>query len=287
MTNLAQKSPPISENTAASEPPSMFAVDNACRLPARVRAVLVGGLLVCALTGVRQSARGEATAIRIDSVDTPTVPAATSLSGPHESDPRASDEKTLRLLVEALFPNQAMIRVNGKRHLLRVGEPGAHGIVLVSATADGAEVEVNGVRQTLEIGRRIAANYAPPPQGVIVRLAPGADGLYRSQGAINGVGTEMLIDTGASSVALNRTLATRIGLAFENDRQKVRVETAAGPAVAWQVTLERLRVGRIEQQDVPALVIDADSPTSVLIGSSFLEGVDIRREGQIMTLEQK
>lgn len=282
MANPAQQSPPISENAADSSPYPMLAVGNAYRPPAHLRAVFVGGVLLCALTGVSQSARGEAIEIRMDSATTPTGTAATSIDAPH-----ASDENTMRLLVEALFPNQAMIRVNGKRHLLRVGEPGPHGIVLVSATADGAEVEVNGVRQTLEIGRRIAANYAPPPQGVIVRLAPGADGLYRSQGAINGVATEMLIDTGASSVALNRTLATRIGLAFENDRQKVRVETAAGPAVAWRVTLERLRVGRIEQQDVPALVIDAESPTSVLIGSSFLEGVDIRREGQIMTLEQK
>lgn len=256
------------------------------RTPERRRTVrrgaYLGTLLVCALAGGSHAAHGEATELRTDSAVAPAMSAAGTSSGSVES-----GAPEIQLLVEALFTNKAMIRVNGKRHLLGVGEPGPYGLVLINADANGAVVEVNGVRQTLALGRRIAANYAPPPQGVIVRLAPGADGLYRSQGAINGVGTEMLIDTGASSVALNRTLAIRLGLGFENDRQKVRVETAAGPAVAWRVTLDRLRVGRIEQHDVPALVIDAESPTSVLIGSSFLKGVDIRREGQIMTLEQK
>lgn len=185
---------------------------------------------------------------------------------------------------EALFPGRAMLRIDGRRHLLEVGETSPEGVRLIAADARTAEVEFEGTRQRLAIGDRIAARYRPPPDGVSVRLLPGRDGIYRSTGSINGLPTTMTIDTGASSIALNRNLAARLGLDYRQEDQRTRVGTASGVVDAYRVRLDRVRVGAIERRNLAAMVIDADAPDTVLIGGTFLNTLELHREGATLML---
>ncbi|MEW7976307.1 MAG: hypothetical protein AB2814_02280 [Candidatus Sedimenticola endophacoides] len=61
-------------------------------------------------------------------------------------------EAAAPIRVVALFSGKAMIEVDGRNHLLRVGETGPGGVLLVEANAREAVLEVDGVRETYSLG---------------------------------------------------------------------------------------------------------------------------------------
>ena len=60
-----------------------------------------------------------------------------------------------------------------------------------------------------------------------------------------------------------------------------------GTIVVHTVKLDTMRVGGIELHNVDATVHDGDHPTLVLLGMSFLNRVDMRRDGALLTLTQR
>jgi aspartyl protease family protein len=102
-----------------------------------------------------------------------------------------------------------------------------------------------------------------------VMLAAGADGHFRVQTEVNGVPIRMIVDTGASDVALARKDARAAGIdvdALTYDRPYV---TANGVAYAAAVTLDSVRIGGIELRNVQASVGNEGMSVS-LLGMSFL-----------------
>ena len=63
----------------------------------------------------------------------------------------------------------------------------------------------------------------------------------------------------------------------------MRMQTAAGPTVAYVTTLERIKVGNIELLNVEGMVIEQGLSVA-LLGMTFLNRVEMKREGQLMTL---
>ena len=189
-----------------------------------------------------------------------------------------------RIAAEALFPNMAVLTIDGHRRTLRAGATSPEGVTLVAADSRHAVVEFDGKRREIALGDRIAGAFSAPPPGEIHRVFPTAGGMYVTDGTINGFSTKMLIDTGATYVALNRQDARRFGLAYRLDGNPTRVETASGVEKAYLVELDTVRVGPIEVDRVPAVVIDGNYPATVLLGNSFLGRVDIRREGAVLEL---
>ena len=61
------------------------------------------------------------------------------------------------------------------------------------------------------------------------------------------------------------------------------MQTANGTATAYRVKLDTVRLGDITLNNVDALVHDQDMPW-VLLGMSFLNRVEMRREGSNLTL---
>jgi aspartyl protease family protein len=61
------------------------------------------------------------------------------------------------------------------------------------------------------------------------------------------------------------------------------VQTANGSTSAYLVKLERVKVGAIEVVNVDAVVVEQGLDTA-LLGMSFLNRVEMKREGQTMTL---
>ena len=105
--------------------------------------------------------------------------------------------------------------------------------------------------------------------GETMVIAPGRGGHYHVTAAINGREIAMLVDTGATMVALSRRDAERIGISPHQLDYSGRVQTANGIARVARVTLDELALGDIAVRDVTAAVIDAPLGTS-LLGMSFL-----------------
>lgn len=105
------------------------------------------------------------------------------------------------------------------------------------------------------------------------------------QGQINGGMIRMLLDTGATMIALSAADAVRLGIDYKKG-QPGMVNTANGPAPVYKVTLNTVKVGDIELNQVEALVQEAGLPFA-LLGMSFLNRTEMRREGEHMTLTKR
>ncbi len=97
----------------------------------------------------------------------------------------------------------------------------------------------------------------------------------------------MLVDTGATAVALNAREAKRLGVRYRLNGQKIVVSTASGNAGGYAVTLDRVKVGQIEFYNVPAVVVDGDHPREVLLGMSFLRRTTMEDQGKVLILRAK
>lgn len=110
------------------------------------------------------------------------------------------------------------------------------------------------------------------------------DGHFYADVRINGATTRMLVDTGASSVVLNRGDAQRAGLSARRGEFSVTAQTAGGDIALKPVTIDRMALGSVSSRNVPALIAEDDLPVS-LLGQSFLQRVgSVEISGDRMTL---
>lgn len=192
---------------------------------------------------------------------------------------------TPRVSVLALFPGRALVVVDGVRHRLRVGESSPEGVRLVAADSRGAVLEIAGQRLHVGLSHTVGGPYQRPAQSE-VRIGRDNRGLYTTTGSINGLAVGFLVDTGSTLVALNEAQAVRLGIDFRRNGTRMLVATASGRALAYRVTLDRIRVGDIRMTDVPALVIEGSEPATPLLGMSFLGRLQMRHEGSLLILDQ-
>ena len=169
--------------------------------------------------------------------------------------------------VEALFPNTAVLKVDGHRKMLRKGQS-FRGVTLVSAEAGSAIVEYLGQRQTLQLSTHIGSSFAEVKEKVVT-LTRDSRNQYQTNIAINGRTILALVDTGATTVALSGSQARSLGIDFYGG-QVGKVSTASGTADAYSIMLQSVSVGGIEVNNVRASVIDGDYPNIVLLGMTYL-----------------
>ncbi len=115
-----------------------------------------------------------------------------------------------------------------------------------------------------------------------VVLKRGLDGHYRAEALINGEKIDVLIDTGATGVAISQRVADKLDLRSIN---AVRTNTANGDSIGYMVRLNTVKVGGVEAHDVAAMIapgLDGD----VLLGMSFLGRMDVRLYKGEMTIKQ-
>lgn len=188
--------------------------------------------------------------------------------------------------VVALFPDKAMVEVDGHNRLLRVGERSPEGLLLISANAHEAVIEVDGKRDTYLPGSRIGGTFTAP-QKREVRITRDSAGSYTTVGSINGRTVDLLVDTGATTVAMSEREAKRLGIPYWLNGERGGVQTASGYARAYVVTLDRVQVGEIVLRNVEAVVVEGNNPTNVLLGMSFLNRLDLDHQGNVMVLRTK
>jgi aspartyl protease family protein len=159
-----------------------------------------------------------------------------------------------------------------------------NGISVLSVEKDRATVEIEGKKRVLVQGQHYRSG-APSSSREHVTLAADTRGHFVADGAVNGTVVRFLVDTGATSVALPARDAERMGIDFRKGRRGVS-QTASGPVAVYRVTLDTVRLGDIELRSVEAIVIEHGLDIA-LLGMSFLNRVEMKREGQSMTLVRR
>ena len=121
---------------------------------------------------------------------------------------------------------------------------------------------------------RRAADTADPARraasGRTVELKVGAYGHYHAGAEINGRRVDVMVDTGASHVAMTFEDASRAGLNVRDSDFTQVVRTANGLARVAPVMLDRVSIGDITVRNVPASVSERGRLGTTLLGMSFL-----------------
>jgi aspartyl protease family protein len=191
-----------------------------------------------------------------------------------------------RIVVEALFPDKAMVSIDGVRRLLKPDKPSPEGLRLISANSREAVIEWQGERQSYRIGSHVSASFSEPEQ-VTAKIVRDPSGSYTTVGSINGRTVNFLVDTGASAVAMDAAEAQRLGIAYKLEGSRIYVGTANGRAPAYEVTLDRVQVGNIVLQQVRGFVIESSGSGRVLLGMSFLNRVRMEDQGSVLLLQKQ
>lgn len=115
-----------------------------------------------------------------------------------------------------------------------------------------------------------------------VVLKRGLDGHYRTEALINGTKVNVLVDTGATGVAISQSVADKLNL---KSIHAVRTNTANGESIGYMVRLDSVQIGGVHANNVAAMIapgLDGD----ILLGMSFLGRMDIRLYKGEMTITQ-
>lgn len=189
-----------------------------------------------------------------------------------------------KVVVVGLFQGRALVEIDGKHQMMREGQE-KQGVLLKSATSKHAVIEVDGVESTYGLGGRIGGTFAEP-EFKEETIWANQRGEFHTVGQINGYPVPMLLDTGATLVAINGNLADRLGVSYKKNPSGM-VSTASGVVRAYQVNLNHVSVGGIKLYGVNAAVLEGTFPQTVLLGMSFLNRLHMEKNGQAMILKAR
>ena len=134
-------------------------------------------------------------------------------------------------------------------------------------------------------------NYNERPEIILgqnefkeVHLRQNRLGHYTVKGEINGFAVTFLVDTGATGVAIPRSIAKKISLPFG---RRLKTSTAAGDTIAYLSRLETVKVGLIILTDVEAAIVPKMETNYILLGMSFLKHIELIQRDGLLTLRQR
>ncbi len=157
----------------------------------------------------------------------------------------------------------------------------ARGITVVKVSQRSAVLRMGGITKTLSLST--ARGSADQTGSVTLRAGPG--GHYFTNATINGTSLPFMVDTGATSVAISRAQAQRIGLNYQRGTPALS-HTANGVAMGWRLSLRTIKVGGLTVHNVDAMVLDTDLSMG-LLGMSFLSRFDMHRTGSTLELRRR
>jgi aspartyl protease family protein len=189
--------------------------------------------------------------------------------------------------LQGMLGSKALLIVDGSAPKTVAPGETFKGVKVVSTSGDTAVIEIGGKRATLHVGDSPASVGAGVAQagGSRIVLTAGPGGHFLTDGRINDQQTRFIVDTGATSVAISEREAQRLRLPYKEGRKSL-MSTANGTVPTWQIKLPSVRIGDVEVRDVDASVLPADMPF-ILLGNSFLDRFQMKRENDQMTLERR
>ena len=154
----------------------------------------------------------------------------------------------------------------------RVATPAVHETFDASAAPQTAEPAPAAKRPVAGNG------YA----SVAIDRAP--DGHFYADALVNGAPVRFMVDTGATTIALNRADAQAAGVQFASGDFTGSGQAVGGAVALKPVMLDRVRIGAVEARDVEAAVVEGEMGVS-LLGQSWLRRVgSVAIEGDRMLL---
>jgi len=187
-------------------------------------------------------------------------------------------------LVGVIGDKAAVLAVDGgDPKTVRVGQTWK-GIAVLSVEKDRATVEIEGRKRVLVQGQHYRSGAAASDRQHVT-LAADTRGHFVADGAVNGTPVRFLVDTGATTIALPGRDAMRLGLDYRKGERGI-TNTANGTVTVYRVRLDSVRLGPIELNSVEGIVIEHGLDIA-LLGMSFLNRVEMKRDGQTMTLTRR
>ena len=197
----------------------------------------------------------------------------------------ASAADATDVVVSGLFTNKAVVQIDGGAiRTLSVGQATPEGVRLLSVDRESAVFEIDGKRTTLGIGQARIARRDPGRESALLYADP--TGHFAADGKVNGRPIRFMVDTGATVTAIPAADASRLGIDTSKG-QAVLMRTANGTARGRQVKLDVVTVGGVTLYDVEAVVMEGDGLAMPLLGMSFLNRMDMKREGSVLTLMKR
>lgn len=185
-----------------------------------------------------------------------------------------------------LYGSKALVVIDGGRpQSIPIGTRTPDGVKLLSIDGNAADFEIDGHKQHLTVGQHAVSAGRDEDSGKSTTLTADANGHFLVVGTINGAPMRFLVDTGATVVSIGRSDAVRANVDYLKGQPGMTM-TANGPARVWRVTLNSVRVGDVLLNQVEAAVHEHDLPIA-LLGMSFLNRMEMRREGVSMTLKKR
>lgn len=127
---------------------------------------------------------------------------------------------------------------------------------------DPADLGVNGEQST--------ASKKESSGDKLVTIAANSAGHYETKASINGRAVHVMVDTGATLVALTHEDAAAAGIHPGRSDFTQRVATANGQGRVAPVILDEITIGDIRVRDVRAVVAEPGRLGTSLLGMSFL-----------------
>ena len=106
-----------------------------------------------------------------------------------------------------------------------------------------------------------------------VSIEAGRDGHFYVDAEVNSRTVRLMVDTGATVVALRVSDAEAAGMRFIPSDFTNPVQTANGTTMAAEAILDSVSVEDIEVRNIRALVVPDDQLSLSLLGGSFLNGL--------------
>lgn len=183
-----------------------------------------------------------------------------------------------------IMGSKAMLMINGgEPQAVSVGQT-VDGVKVLAIQGEQATIEVGGKKRPLRVGQHAIGVSNGDGSDKIIMTADG-QGHFFTTGTINGTSVRFLVDTGASMISLGATDARRIGLDF-NRGQKALSNTANGQVVVSKIQLDTVRIAGVTLHNVDAVIHQNEMPIA-LLGMSFLNRMEMQRDGSTMTLKKR
>ena len=187
--------------------------------------------------------------------------------------------------VSGLFTNKAVVQIDGgPLQTLSVGQKTKQGVLLISVDRESATFDIDGQRVTLGLGRARMAAAAPSAEAVAITAD--VHGHFTAEGQVNGMPVRFMVDTGASLVSFPASEAQRLSLDYRKGK-KALMGTANGTVPGYLIKLDMLKVGSVTLHGVDAVVLEGPGFGSPLLGMSALNRLNMKREGDVMTLTRR
>lgn len=184
-----------------------------------------------------------------------------------------------------VFGSKAVLTVDGgPPRTIKVGQKTPEGVKLIELSDQAAVIDAGSGARRIVLGAA-AVRIGSAASGSEATLTADARGHFYGNASINGQSMRFLVDTGATMVSMGASEARRAGL-NPSDGTQVHVQTANGVARAWHLRLDTIMIEGIKMHGVDALVHEGELPI-VLLGMSFLNRVDMKREGGRMILRKR